>query len=117
MKSESEYVLTKCSMMLKPIIGVRSFCFVTMKGTLKLSFRFEIQKLNLTIPSISTSVLFAAFIFKSVTFVPRKGSNKLIFMSLNCFLSHSSLIRFIIVLVSHSPSNSLSFTINFINGQ
>ena len=81
MKPEFRYVLTKCFMMLKPIIRVLRFCFVTIKGTLKLSFRFEIQKLNVTIPSISTSILYAAFIFKSITFVPRKDSNELIHIS------------------------------------
>ena len=76
MKSESGYVSTKCYKMLKPITGLLRFCFVTIKGTLKLSFRFEIQKLNVTITSISTSVLLAAFVVKSVTFQPRIESNK-----------------------------------------
>ena len=53
-------------MMLKPIVEVLRFCFATIKGTLKLSFRFEIKKLNVTVPSVYTSVLFVAFIFKSV---------------------------------------------------
>lgn len=66
MESESGCALTKCSMMLKPIIRVLKFCFVT--------------------------------------------------IICYCFLSHSLLIRLIIPPVSHSPSNSLSFTMNFING-
>lgn len=109
MKLESGYVLNKCFMTLKRVIGVLRFYFVSIKGTLKLSFRFEIQKLNVTIASVSTSVLFAAFVFKSVAFVPRKDPKELIFMSLNCFFSHSLLIRLLITPVSHSPSNCLNF--------
>ena len=65
-------------MMLRPVISVLRFCFVTIKSTLKLSFRFEIQKINVTLPSISASALFAAFIFESVAFethYPEKTRN------------------------------------------
>ena len=88
MKSEPGYVLTKCSKMLKSITAILRFGYVTIKCTLKLSFRFEIHKLNVTITSICTSVLLVAFIIKSVTLQPRKDSNKSILMSLTCFLAN-----------------------------
>ena len=111
MKSESVYILTKYSKILKPITGVLRLCFVTIKGTLKLSFRSEIQKLNATIPPISTSVLLLAFITKSVTFQQRKDSNKSNFMTLNCFLIiyyWSDLSYYWYPIVSQTPNHSWS---------
>ena len=50
----------KCSITLKPNMGLESVSLVTIDGTKKFCFEFGKLKSSVTTPSILTSVLFAA---------------------------------------------------------
>ena len=69
--SRFEHSFTKCSIILKPRIGVTNSCFATINGSTKLSFKIGIQKLNVTIFCTSNSVLSSALNFMTDVFVPQ----------------------------------------------
>ena len=73
-------------------------------------------KISVTIPSISNSLLSAALDFMSDVFVSKKIPNGSIFMLWNCLLSHSLLIRLMMLSVSQNPSTVSPPTQKFITG-
>ena len=78
--SRFRYLFTKGSIVLKPTIGIVNSFFITINEITKLSFKLEIQTLNVTIPSLCNSVSFAALYFIPDVFIPKNVSDDSIFM-------------------------------------
>ena len=107
--------LTKCSITLKPIMGLAITLLLTINDTVNLFCRFGMLKSKVTIPIIFISVLFAVLKVKLSDLSPTNFSIESIWMSLNSVFGRSKFTR-LMLLVFHSPSKFLSFKVKFIMG-